>query len=502
MMESCKRALRPGILVPGLFLFVQLCAGLCDGGLSAVDIFSNLLLVPPSSNPPDTAGFLDADISYSPFLLEQPRSKDDKFNTFLEYAHGGIALNYAGKRFRTRIGYRHDSYTGAVRIDGSTYGSFSSQTTHRLHSCLWYTDANLQSGVMLGTIMGDLGPHLQYEPSESLPGPAMIQGGLYVKYSIGDLCFSARAQKHPLYLGLTRFHRNDQTDRFRNYPLFLSEMSTGGSVAYNTESFRGELDFSASGVTNNTDLSAPLQMPADVKINAFKIKHTGALEIDSRLLTWNVGGLYGGGWIAGMANSTDGMEYFLADSMKVFGFQARGGVHDSMNHFIDLNGGVVSVNLPSASLNLAPFSQWSILYPQGYRFHDVKLFFTEVGPTVGKTFTFGAARLDCKLGVRYFHTYGGCRWSKRENVQFFTRYVDQGEKSFWNNHGMLFMPEILTPLKVSSALISINIRAVIPWVIESRSRGDEKEQSNENSHGMAQIVGGITAGARIRIPVF
>lgn len=496
-MEFCKEVKKPDLLLSGfLILFFLVPPALSD--LLPAEILSRFLLHRSYSTPPCTSSLLEANFSYAPFLNELKRSKNDSYNSFLEFLNGRGSFTFGRKRLQTRISYEFDSYCGAVRIDSASYGIFASQHTHRIYSSLWYWTKWFKTGLQFGTLIPQ-NPQFSITKDEFTDylTSDLIQCGLYITGELGPLNLMFRFDKQPIHLGEIKLQKNPQSDIYRNFPLFLTLQTAGLDVEYSGSRVTSSLGFSVSKVINSNEITTEHQMPVKLDLNAYHFNYIGKMP---NHLQWKTDILIGGGWCGGYTNSTSSMNYFLTDSLLLIETQIQFGIRDSLKHQFIVEGGLFSLHSPYGFLNLAPFSQWSMLHPTAYKLYDTDLFYSEIGFTVGKCFFNKHFPLNSTLGVRFFRTSGGCQLSKRKVIIIFLDYEDCEEEKFWDEKGILFIPKIEIPVMISATKFNISIDGVIPVTFgkEKRKHGTPTKKSKPKPGDM---VGGINAATNITIPI-
>lgn len=483
---------RPGILLSGFLLFV------CFKEISADDlapksIFSQFSLDKPYHLLPDSNRLLDFSFSYSPLLKEKRCSDNDRFNSFLNFMDFSGKLSLGNSRVHSITSYSYDSYCGAVRVDNADYGSYSSQKVHRISSLLWYSLKHLNLGIQLGSIIPTSSPiSIRDNSITGYLRSGLLQYGLMSNIDYKNLKILLYAEKAPLHYGYTSFIKNGQPDKFRTFPMFFTVQSIGSSAELNTGPITNRADLSIAKVKNDSDVVAKIQMPVELNLNTYSLSYQGKSSCN---LVWSMKLLAGGGWCCSYANSYDGLRYFLSDTLRIYSLYSTFGYKDSMRLTLLLEGGAMKIRSPVGNLDLAPFSRWTVFYPSAYRFHDCHLFYSEAGLTASKLFRKNRFGLDLQLSARFYNTSGKCYLKKKEIIVLFPYYKDIGEKIFWNEKGILFLPQIAVPASTKGMDCKIMVSGVIP-VSFIKKRPQPSESSRPHP---GKITGGVKAALELSI---
>lgn len=483
---------RPGILLSGLLFFV------CFKEISADDltpesIFSQFFLDKPYHLLPDSNRLLDFSFSYSPLLKEKRRSDDDRFNSFLNFMGFSGRLSLGNSRVHSITTYSYDSYCGAVRVDKADYGSYSSQKVHRISSLLWYSLKHLSLGVQLGT---NIPASDQISLSDnSITGylrSGLLQYGLMGDIHYKNLKILLYADKAPLHYGYTSFIKNQQPDKFRIFPMSFTVRSIGTSAELVSGPITNRADMAVAKVKNDSDVVGKMQMPVELNLNTYSLNYKGKSSCN---LVWSMNLLAGGGWCCSYSNSYDGLRYFMADTLRIKSLYVSFGYKDSVRHKLVLEGGAMSIKSPIGNLDLAPFSQWTVFYPSNYRFHDCHLVYYEAGFTASKMFRIFDVGLDFQLSARFYNTSGRCSLEKKEIIVLFPYYKDIGEKKFWNERGILFLPQIAVPSSTKGMDCKLQVNGIIPVsFIKKRPVYSKKTRPQPN-----RITGGLKVALELSI---
>lgn len=483
---------RPGILLSGLLLFI-FGKELPADGLVSVSIFSQFFLDKPYHLLPDSSRLLDVSFSYSPLLKEKGRSDNDHFNSFLNFMDFGGTLSLGNSRVHSITTYSYDSYCGAVRVDNADYGSYSSQKVHRIGSLLWYSIKHLSLGVQLGTnIPASDQIRLTDNSKTGYLRSGLFQYGLMGNIDYNNLKILLYADKAPLHYGYTSFIKNGQPDNFRIFPMSFTVRSIGTSVELTSGPITNRADMAVAKVKNDSDVVAKKQMPVELNLNTYSLNYQGKSSCN---LVWSMNLFAGGGWFCSYSNSYNGLRYFLADTLRIKSLYASFGYKDSVRHKLVLEGGAMSVRSPIGNLDLAPFSQWTVFYPSNYRFHDCHLVYYEAGFTASKMFRIFDVGLDFQLSARFYNTSGRCSLEKKEIIVLFPYYKDIGEKKFWNERGILFLPQIAVPSSTKGMDCKLQVNGIIPVsFIKKRPVYSKKTRPQPN-----RITGGLKVALELSI---
>lgn len=483
---------RPGMLLSGLLIFI------CSKEISAYDlvpksIFSEFFLTKPYHLLPDSSRILDFSFAYSPFLNENKRSDNDRFNSFLNFMDFSGRLSLGNSRVHSSTTYSYDSYCGAVRIDNADYGSYSSQKVHRISSLVWYSLKNLKFGAQLGSII-PTNSQISIKDN-SITGylrSGLLQYGLMSNIVYKNLKVLLYADKAPLHYGYTSFIKNEQPDRFRTFPMLLTAQSIGATAELKTGSIINRADAAVAKVKNDRGAIAKMQMPVELNLNTYSLNYQGR---STGNLVWSMNLLAGGGWSCSYSSSYEGFRYFLADTLRISCFYGSFGLNDTMNQKLVLEGGTMSMQSPFGNLDLAPFSQWTVFYPSAYRFYDCRIYYSEAGITASKMFRINKSGLDLQLSTRFYSTSGKCYLKKKQIIVLFPYYKDIGEKMFLKEKGILFLPQITIPVNTSKMDCNFVMSGVIPVSFIKKKPGQGKSEKPKP----ARITGGLKAALNISI---
>ena len=491
-MKAWTLLIRPGILLSGLFLFTYL-KYISANDLVPGEILSGFFLDKPDYLLSDSNRIFDFSFSYSPLLKEKRRSDEDRFNSFLNFMDISGKISLGNSKVQSITSYRYDSYCGAVRIDDARYGSFSSQKVHRVSSLLWYSVRRMRFGIQAGSII-PLSDQITIADN-SITGylkSGLFEYGLMSRIDSKNMKVLLYIDKSPLHYGYTRLELNRQPDHFRSFPLLFTDQSIGASTEVKTGNITNRSEVSISKVKNNNDAASKMQMPVELNLNIYKLKYEGKTAGN---LAWSVNLLKGGGFCSGYSNSYDGFNYFLADTLRINSLFASMGIKDSLHHTILLEGGVMSMQSPGGFLDLAPFSQWSVFYPVAYRYDDCRLLYFETGFNVSKLLQVNRLSLDMQLRTHIYSTSGSSSLSKKEIIILFPYYRDMGEKKFWNENGILFLPQIAFLYNKPVA----DCKMIFSWIVPLQFH--EKKPAGGQSSGpqSGKMTGGLKAALNLSI---
>lgn len=483
------------MLLSGLLLFIY-SKDLSAEDLAPRSIFSEFFLDKPYCDFPDSSRLLDFSFSYSPFLKEKRRWDNDHFNSLLNFMDFSGKLSLGNSRVHSITTYSYDSYWGAVRIDNTDYGSYSSQKVHRIGSHLWYSLKHLKHlslGVQLGSnIPATSQINIRDNPVTGYFRSGLLQYGLMSNIDYKKLKILLYADKAPLHYGYTRVIKNQQPDNFRIFPMSFTVRSIGTSVELTSGPITNRADMAVAKVKNDSDVVAKKQMPVELNLNTYSLNYQGKSSCN---LVWSMNLFAGGGWFCSYSNSYNGLRYFLADTLRIKSLYASFGYKDSVRHKLVLEGGAMSVRSPIGNLDLAPFSQWTVFYPSNYRFHDCHLVYYEAGFTASKMFRIFDVGLDFQLSARFYNTSGRCSLEKKEIIVLFPYYKDIGEKKFWNERGILFLPQIAVPSSTKGMDCKLQVNGIIPVsFIKKRPVYSKKTRPQPN-----RITGGLKVALELSI---
>jgi hypothetical protein len=480
------------MLLSGLLLFVC-CKEISANDLTPKSILSEFFLYKPYHILPDSHGLLDFSFSYSPLLKEKRRSDNDHFNSFLNFMDFSGRLSLGNSRIYSITTYSYDSYCGALRIDNADYGFYSSQKVHKFNSLVWYSLKHLNLGIQLGTIISTSSQISLRD--NSITGhlkSGLLQYGLMGNIDYKKLKILFYADKNPVHYGYTSFVKNQSPDKFRTFPMFFTVQSIGTSAELITGAITNIVDLAIAKVKNDSNAVAKMQMPVELNLNTYSLNYQGRSSCN---LVWSVNLLTGGGWCSSYSNSFDGLRFFLADTLRIKSIFASFGYKDSMRHKLVLEGGMMSVHSPFGNLDLAPFSQWTVFYPSTYRFYDCRLFYSEAGFKASKLLRINSFGLDLQLGARIYSTSGKSHLGKKEIIVLLPYYKDIGDKTFWNEKGILFLPQIAVPASTKVMDCKLQVNSIIPVSFIKKNH----QSSGKTRPLPGRITGGVKAALEISI---
>lgn len=473
-----------------VFLYIQISAN----DPVPVKILSDFFIKKTDHSPPIANDkLIDLSCSYSPLLKERRRSDNDRFNSFLEFMNFSGSLTLGNSKLQSKTTYAYDSYCGAVRIDNSTYGSFSSQHTHRINSLLWYSIKCMNFGMQLGTIIpanNDISINNNRITDYARSG--LLQYGLQTDLTYKYFNLLLYAEKQPIHFGITRLIKNNQPDHFLSFPTLLINHSIGISLKYSSEPLKSNVDLSVSKIQNDRKIHTKMQMPINLNLNIYSLYYEGKTCYD---LAWAIRMLTSGGWCSGHSNSFDGMNYFLANSLRIKSLHTFFGLKDSLRHTLLLEGGILVIKSPEGFLNLAPFSEWTILCTQAYRYNECRLKYFEAGFTAAKHFLINKFNVDLHLSAFLFSTYGKYNLSKKVIFVLLLKYKDMGEKRIWDEKGILFQPQISIPVNTRAIDFNFSINGIIPVSFHKKKTGSGQNTKS----GPSEMTGGIKAALRVSL---
>jgi len=483
---------RPDILLSGFLLFIC-CKEVSANDLTTKSVISEFFLDNSHYILPDSNRLLDFSFSYSPFLKEKRRSDNDRFNSFLNFMDFSGKLTISNKRVNSITTYNYESYCGAVRVDNADYGSYSSQKVHKISSLLWYSLKHLNLGIQLGSII-PTNSRISMRDN-SITGH--LKSGLLLLGVMGNIEYKKLkillyADKMPLHYGYTSFIKNQQPDKYRTFPVHFTDHTIGSSAELITGPITNRADIAIAKVKNDSNAVSKMQMPVELNLNTYSLNYQGKSSCN---LVWSMDLFAGGGWCCSYSNSFDELRYFLADTLRIKSFFTSFGLKDSMHHSLLLEGGVMIVQSPFGNLDFAPFSQWTAFYPSNYRFYDCRLFYSEAGFTVSKLFKINSFCLNLQLGTKIYSTSGKSYLKKKEIIVLFPYYKDIGEKKFWNEKGILFLPQIDVPTGSKGIDCKLQVNGIIPVSFIKK-----KPHSSKNAGpSPGKITGGVKAALELSI---
>lgn len=503
MIQAALIFKRPGIVLSGLLVFILIPFPVMASDCLLIDILSRLTLESTQNTLPGQNFFAETDISYSPLIKEKKRSDNDNFNSFLDIMNGGARIQWGNEKLRSRTSYKYNKYEGAVRIDSTRYSTCSYMKSHRLETSLWLAARQLNTGILLGAIFPDDSEmKLKTFKKKRFSVLGNLYPGLYANAMLSPFTFRVNLEKQPLITGTTKLIKNSRTESYRTFPLVLCSYRAGTGADFKAENIILSLDFSADAIRSNPENELKSSMPVDLGMNLYRVSHSVTTALKRSNLFWSTEAILGGGLCEVYTKNTDGMNFFLADSIRLRTVNVSCGIKDSIKFGFKGHGSLFSLHSPTGFLNLAPFSEWTIFQPVNYRFYNASFLYSDIGCTSSKAFIYNNYTFILELGIRYFTLSGECGIKKRETVILFPRYEDLGKKQLMDVNGLFFTPRISVPLKIFTTNFSLELDGVIPVLFnDKKPKTGTTEGSEKKNLDTGDLTGGIRMGMHLDIPL-
>jgi len=267
---------------------------------------------------------------------------------------------------------------------------------------------------------------------------------------------------------------------YRNFAVAVVNNAFHSKIALHLLNGDIDLRYDYAAIHNSELLDAKYPMPTLLDAVTRTFNMDVSVEVGESVdLKLNTRYQNGGGFVSGYSLSTEGMQYFLADSMRLSHYSWS--VESTFPFGVEaaLLGKGLELTIPYGFLYVSAFSSWSYFTSVDYRYYDTKIDYADIGLELRKTLYLGNhLSLKPVLGGSFFSALERHELKKKKTIVILPFWKDAGEHNHFDITTFMLTVSIESTLQIKQKKISIHALQRIPLLSDNK-----KSSPNTNSAG-------------------
>jgi hypothetical protein len=444
--------------------------------------------------------------SYSEMFRAEQRSESAKVSESQARAwDGGLSFATKGRIIGASVALGSDGLGMEAGDWAADRGASVEQQVSMVGVALWGVGKLVSAGLSLevaqspvahpGAAGEDLLPN---QPAVWLATDSSLGYSFFAKATTSGFALQYRQSRHTLAALLPRMSLLS-SNHFRTFPLAVaagerSLVFSYGGIGLNVEVRGGVEQLGTYGAQADNMLGTASEwlfrvgeVKADVRVRSVGV----ALELVGRI---------GGGYVEGYGK---GIKYLVIDSAEVFHLGGR--VHLDLpcrlrcGAFADY----VRGESPIGSVNIAPFTAWSVFRPTVYRLRDMEVECREAGGEVGGVLRTGRrGALSCDISLAWVSAKVAYSTLERRIIVLIPAYFDSTRVSALDWEGVVAGIRVRHEITFRRAVVAYWLNQLLPIQTnagEGEPGTDSEPQPSEAAE--TRSGGGTSVGLEIRIDV-